>query len=332
VAAYAVLGATSWGLTLATLLARGGAAVRVLTRTAEEAAALRARHGLARLPEVVLDDAIAIEPAPAAAPAAAGLIIAVPTRAFATSLALLAGGWREVPALSAAKGIETATGRRMSEVLAASGWEPELVAALSGPNLAHEVARGLPAAAVVAAHDAALAERWQRALAGPAFRVYRSDDVTGVEIAGASKNVVAIAAGAAAGLEFGANTVAALLTRGLAEMARLGVALGANEATFLGLAGVGDLAATCFSPLSRNHRLGELLARGQPTSEAIAAIGEAVEGAAAAPALVRLAAAAGVEMPIADAVSDVIEGRRDVRQAMADLLTRELTTELRARR
>ncbi|KAA0238140.1 NAD(P)H-dependent glycerol-3-phosphate dehydrogenase [bacterium] len=238
---------------------------------------------------------------------------------------------RSVPVLSAAKGLEHGSRARMSEVFAACGWSPRLGAALSGPNLAHEVARGLPAAAVVACPEETLARRWQEALSGSRFRVYRSTDVVGVEVAGALKNVIAIAAGAAAGLGFGANTMATILTRGLAEMTRLGVALGADPLTFQGLAGVGDLAATCFSPLSRNRRLGELVAGGLSPSAAQDEIGEVVEGISTAPVAVDLGRAHGVELPIAEQVAEALAGRVSVLGALAELLGRSLKPEASGR-
>jgi len=235
-------------------------------------------------------------------------------------------GYGGVPVLSAAKGIELSTGQRMSEVLA-QRWPVQLIAALSGPNLAHEVGRGLPAAAVVASSGVETALAWQRALATPSFRLYTSSDVVGVELAGALKNVIAIAAGAAVGLHLGANAVAAIVTRGLAEITRFGLALGADAATFSGLAGVGDLTVTCFSPLSRNHRLGELLAAGLSPGDALAQIGEAVEGAATAGVALELAARARVELPIVSEVAAVLAGKRKVSEAMALLLTRPLGPE-----
>jgi glycerol-3-phosphate dehydrogenase (NAD(P)+) len=219
----------------------------------------------------------------------------------------------------------------MSEVLAASGWAAERIAALSGPNLAHEVLRGDPAAAVAASTDEARAAQWQIALSGPRFRVYSSTDIVGVELAGATKNIIAIAAGVAAGLGFGANTIAALVTRGLAEMTRLGVACGADFATYLGLAGVGDLTATCFSPLSRNRRLGELLAAGLTPAEAVARIGEVVEGATTAPVVLGLADARGVDVPITQEVVAVLRGEIMVKDAIDDLLSRGLKRETNQR-
>lgn len=322
---FAVLGATSWGLTLAWLLAQNGHRVTVLTRTSEEAAALATTRSSVRLPSLVLPDSVVVTSA--SEPAAVdGVVVAAPAqhvRATVSSAAID----RSIPVLSAAKGLETHSGLRMTEVLCSLGWREELTAVLSGPNLAAEIARSLPAAAVVASRAVDNAVMWQRALATPFYRVYRSNDVVGVELGGALKNVVAIAAGAAAGLETGANAVAAIMTRGLAEMTRLGVALGADPLTFQGLAGVGDLAATCFSPLSRNRRLGELLARGYDLERALDVIGEAVEGVATAPVALAKARALGIEVPVTEQVAAVLAGRSSVGEAMAALLSRPLTDE-----
>lgn len=317
----AVAGATSWGSTLAWLLERSGHEITLLVRTPEEAQAVRREGGIARIPEIRFPSTINIATSirPGEVDAA---LVAVPAWAFRQTLEQAAIP-RGIPVLSATKGIEHGSRLPMSGVLESMGWTPELVGVLSGPNLAHEVARGLPAATVIAAHDHALAVRWQRALNVPAFRVYTSADVTGVELAGALKNVVAIAAGAAAGLGMGANTIAAVMTRGLAEITRLGVALGADPLTFQGLAGIGDLSATCFSSLSRNRRFGELLAQGRPVADALSAIGEVAEGASTAPIAVEMGRAVGVELPIAEQVAAVVEGRAGVPEAMAGLLDRQ---------
>lgn len=322
---FAVLGATSWGVTLAWILSLNHERVFLIVRDQAEAERVEAARGLVRVPEVKLPHHVAVVPAVPAAGELSGILIAVPAQSFRAAVSRIthvAG----MPILSAAKGIELTTGLRMSEILAATH-PADQVAVLSGPNLAHEVARGLPAAAVIASSRDDTALLWQAALATPFFRFYTSGDVVGVELAGALKNVVAIAAGAANGLHLGANATAAILTRGLAEITRLGVTLGANPLTFQGLAGVGDLAATCFSPLSRNHRLGELLAQGHQPDEALRQIGEAVEGAATAHVALRLAANAGVELPIAAQVSAVLAGDCDVPTAMARLLTRPLKPE-----
>ena len=325
-ARYGVLGATSWGITLAGLLERSGNDVAVLTRTSTEAAVVDARRGLERLPELRLGQRVAIHTVPFEGPELDGLVVAVPAQHLRAGVRASALP-RDIPVLSAAKGIELASGARMSQVLEAEGWAPALIAAVSGPNLAHEIARGLPAAAVVGSVSPQTARVWQHALSGPAFRVYTSPDVAGVELGGALKNVIAIAAGAAWGLQFGANTVATIMTRGLAEMTRLGVACGADPLTFQGLAGVGDLAATCFSPLSRNRRFGEVLAQGKSVNEARDLIGETVEGAATAEVALSLARRLSVDLPITGEVAHVVGGAKTITQAMADLLSRPLKGE-----
>lgn len=322
---YAVVGATSWGVTLAWLLLRNGLAVTLVTRNEDEASSVRERRGILRMPDVVLAgefDAVAVANF---SPDVSGAVVAVPAQSLrATMLSMETGG---VPLLSAAKGIERSTGKRMSEVLAEVS-PGAAIAVISGPNLSREVVAGLPAAAVIACSDGPAAQAWQKALSGGAFRGYTSSDVVGVELGGALKNVVAIAAGAAWGLEFGANAVATIMTRGLAEMTRLGVAMGAHALTFQGLAGVGDLAASCYSPLSRNRRLGELLAEGRTTAAAIAEIGEAVEGVATAHVALQLAQAYGVAMPLAEEVAAVLDGQRTVAEAMGRLLNRPLRSEV----
>jgi len=255
-----------------------------------------------------------------------GIVVAVPAQRVRSTLA--DPGWpRDVPVLCAAKGLELASARLLPGVIAELGWTEEFIGALSGPNLAHEIARGLPAASVVASGSREAATAWQRALSSETFRVYTSLDVTGVSLAGALKNVIAIAAGAATGFGYGTNAVSTILTRGLAEITRLGVALGADPLTFQGLAGVGDLAATCFSPLSRNQRMGVLLAGGRTPAEAVREIGETVEGAVTAPVAVRLASSHGVELPICAVVAAVIEGRLTVADAGNALLRRPFAAE-----
>lgn len=324
-ARFAVVGATSWGLTLAWLLERNGHAVVVITRNEAEASAVRANRGIARLPELQLAPDIQLLPPPIQV-ALDGIVVAVPAQSVRQTLQS-ARFDAQIPILSAAKGIELSGGHLMSDVLGELGWSPERISAISGPNLAHEIVRGLPAAAVIASKSRAEAERWQAALSRPAFRTYTSEDIAGVQLAGAYKNVIAIAAGACWGLQFGANAVSTVMTRGLAEMARLGLAIGADRATFLGLAGVGDLATTCFSPLSRNRRFGELLAAGRSAPEARAEIGEAVEGSATAEVSLQLAERFGVELPICEQVAAVVRGRKTVPEAMAGLLSRPLKSE-----
>ncbi len=323
--AFSVAGATSWGVTLAGILAQGDAQVTILARTANEAADVDRDRGLARLPGFELPATVGVCPIDAA-PAADGIVVAVPAQSFRETAQHPALS-RNVPVLSAAKGIEHGSLLRMSEVLAACGWPSERISALSGPNLAREIVAGLPAASTVASAGEAEAEMWQRALSTSRFRVYRSADLVGVELGGALKNVVAIAAGVGAGLGLGANALASLTTRGLAEITRLAVAEGASATTLLGLAGVGDLMATCYSPLSRNHRFGERLAAGDAPEQAMAAAGGVVEGAATAPVALALAARHGLDMPIAEQVNAVISGERSVTDALEALLSRDLRAE-----
>ena len=323
---FTVAGGTSWGVTLAGLLGQGRAEVTLLTRTADEAATLDRDRGLARLPGFQLPPAVSICPIAAAPATPDGIVFAVPAQSFRATAEHPALS-RDVPVLTAAKGIEHGSLLRMSEVLAACGWPSERISALSGPNLAREIVAGLPAASTVASAGEAEAEMWQRALSTSRFRVYRSADLVGVELGGALKNVVAIAAGVGAGLGLGANALASLTTRGLAEITRLAVAEGASATTLLGLAGVGDLMATCYSPLSRNHRFGERLAAGDAPEQAMAAAGGVVEGAATAPVALALAARHGLDMPIAEQVNAVISGERSVTDALEALLSRDLRAE-----
>jgi len=321
---YAVVGATSWGLTLAWLLTRNGMTVDVVARSPAEASGLEAAGGIERLPEFHRPDGVRFVHPGTLATSYEGAVLAVPARGVRTTMGSL-GLSHDTPIVSCTKGLEASSLLRMSEVVSSMGWSN--VSALSGPTLAHELVSGMPAAAVVASRMEDEARFWQEALSGPTLRVYRSGDVTGVELGGALKNVVAIAAGAASGLGFGANAMAAIMTRGLAEITRLGVALGASAATFSGLAGVGDLAATSFSPLSRNHRLGLLLARGESPDQALTVIGEAVEGAATARAALQLGRRTGTETPIAEQVTAVLDRRTSLPEAVTALLTRSLKAE-----
>ena len=323
---FLVAGATSWGVTLAHLLAQGGADVTLLARTDEEAASVDRDRGLARLPGFELHPAVRTCPIDSAPATADGIVVAVPAQAFRATAEHPALS-REAPVLTAAKGIEHGSLMRMSEVLAACGWPAERISALSGPNLAREIVAGLPAASTVASAAETEAGMWQRALSTSRFRVYRSADLVGVELGGALKNVVAIAAGVSAGLGLGANALASLTTRGLAEMTRLALAEGASASTLLGLAGVGDLMASCYSPLSRNHRFGERLAAGDTPEQALAAAGGVVEGAATTPVALALAARHGLDLPIAEQVNAVISGERSVTEAIEALLSRDLRAE-----
>ena len=228
------------------------------------------------------------------------VVVAVPSVAFRDVLGHVRGA---APVLSLVKGLDPSTGNRLSTLVS-----DRPVAVLSGPNMAEEVAAGLPGAAVIACEDERLALRLQEAITSNTFRVYVNSDVVGVELCGAAKNVIALAAGGVDGLGLGDNGKAALITRGLVEMARLGEACGAEAETFSGLAGMGDLIVTCFHPLGRNRRAGELIARGATPDEARAQIGQVVEGLTTAPALRDLSRRIGIELPITEGVCAVLEG------------------------
>ncbi len=330
-ARVAVVGAGAWGTTLAAILAQREP-VTLVCRSPEIAARIRdtRRHEL-RLPGIDLPDGIQPTDDPAALAAATDLVVfAVPSAHLRDTAARVAPAVAPgTDLLSVVKGIERGTHLRMTEVLAqAGGFEPRRIAALSGPNLALEIARGLPASAVIAAEDEALAERIVGRLVRREFRLYVNRDVLGVELCGALKNIIAIAAGAAEELGFGDNGKAGLMTRGLAEMTRLGIAAGANPLTFAGLAGIGDVIATCGSPLSRNHRLGQELARGRRWADIEASLPGVAEGAYTVDAALLLADELGVEMPIAREVHRALFEGKSVQRCLIDLLARESKDEL----
>ena len=327
----AVVGAGAWGTTLARLVARVEP-VTLLCHSPESAARIRETgRNEARLPGVDLPPTVIATADPAALLEATGLVIfAAPSAHLRATVEDVAPYLApEADLLSVVKGLERGTLLRMSQVVAeAAGVPVERVAALSGPNLAAEVARNLPASAVVAAADLELAERIVARLARRRFRLYVNEDILGVELCGALKNVVAIAAGAADALGFGDNGKAGLLTRGLAEMTRLGIAAGANPLTFAGLAGMGDLIATAGSRLSRNHRLGEELAKGRTWAELEATLPGTAEGAYTVQAALALADHLGVEMPIAREVQRALFEGKSVQRCLVDLLARESKDEL----
>jgi len=321
-----VLGTGSWGTTLAIVLARQHTRVTLLARGQEEAAALRLAGENSRfLPGVPFPPSLTVSADGAILADAETLTLAVPSEAMPSAVIwaepLLA---RQAVVISGSKGLAQSDGarpRRLTELIA--GTLPNPVCALSGPNLAREVARGLPSTTVVASNDPATAAAVQRLFTDRGFRVYTSADVVGVELGGALKNVVALAAGVADGMQLGDNAKAALITRGLAEISRLGRALGAEPLTFAGLAGMGDLVATCASPLSRNRRLGEALASGRGLAEAQREVGQLAEGVPTTRAAVELARQAGVEMPIAQQMHAVLFEGKDPRNAVLDLMQRE---------
>jgi len=259
------------------------------------------------------------------------LIMAVPSHGFRAVLERAAPYVDvEAPVISLAKGIENETLLRMSEVVleVLPHHDPDRVAVLTGPNLAVEIAEGQPAASVIACRDPDTARRLQLLCSSSRFRVYTNPDVVGCEIAGALKNVIAIAAGAAAGLGYGDNTQAALITRGLAELARLGSALGGAAMTFAGLAGLGDLVATCTSPKSRNRSVGFELGRGRSLDDIVAETNMVAEGVKSTPAVLQLAARAGIEMPIASLVGAVLTEGRNPADLVPELMLREAKAEL----
>jgi glycerol-3-phosphate dehydrogenase (NAD(P)+) len=321
----AVVGPTNWGTTLAVLLARGSADVSLIARSVQEMDTLNAaRENTRHRPGLRFPDALAVTNDPEAITTADLVVLAVPSASLRANLVRVAPSIApDASVLSATKGIEADTCLRMSQVIETFGIETRRILALSGPNFAAEIARGLPAATVVACADEKRAEQVQSLLSGPTFRAYTSDDVPGVEIGGALKNVVAIACGMADGLGYGENAKAALITRGLAEISRLGVAAGAKPLTFLGLAGLGDLVLTCESNLSRNRSLGLALAQERSLDEAIEAAAGVVEGVVTARSVPQLARRLGVEMPICEALYAVLFEGKPVVDAVRELMSRE---------
>jgi len=321
----AVLGAGSWGTALAIHLARNGNPTTLWGHDPAEVAPLvRERVNRHYLPDAPFPDGLQATADLAAAVAAArDLLVVVPSHAFAATLARLAGVMRADTRLAwATKGLEPETGRLLSEVAGERLPGVAALAVISGPTFAREVAAGLPTAVTVAANRKAFAAALSRRLHAETFRTYTSRDLVGVQLGGAVKNVLAIAAGIADGLGFGANARAALITRGLAEMLRLGRALGARRDTFMGLAGLGDLVLTCTDDQSRNRRFGLALGRGIPAAQALTEIGQVVEGRATAREVHRLAQRHGVEMPIVEQAYQVLWQGRSPRAAVHALLAR----------
>ncbi|MCP2260939.1 glycerol-3-phosphate dehydrogenase (NAD(P)+) [Streptoalloteichus tenebrarius] len=328
----AVLGAGSWGTAFAKVLADAGRDVVLWARRPEVAEAVGERgENPEYLPGVRLPDALRATADPVAAlEGADAVVLAVPSQTLRANLA----AWRDaLPAdatlVSLAKGVELGTLARMSEVIReVAGVTEDRVAVVSGPNLAREIAEEQPTATVIACVDHDRAVALQHACSTGYFRPYTNTDVVGCEVGGACKNVIALACGLAGGLGYGDNTMATLITRGLAETSRLGVALGADPQTFAGLAGLGDLVATCASPLSRNRTFGERLGRGETLEQAQEhAHGQVAEGVKSCSSIRQLAARHGVEMPIADAVHRVCHEGLSPRVMAADLLGRQRKAE-----
>lgn len=331
-APVAVIGAGAWGTTISWMLSGRGIPVRLWAVSEGLAQEIqRTRANATFLPGVRLPDEVSVSADGEQVLAGARTVIwVVPSEWLREVAARLEPCLPdEVLVISATKGLERGSGLRMSQVLReelGSHWQPEIVA-LSGPNLSGEIVRGMPAVSVAASTSQRRARQAQALLSSPAFRVYRNYDIIGVELCGALKNVIAIAAGISDGLGYGDNAKAALITRGLAEMSRLGVKLGAHPETFAGIAGMGDLVATCGSGLSRNHTTGMRLAAGESREEIQRSMQAVAEGIFTTQAEVELAGGIGVEVPIAEAVNAVLFEGADPREAAATLMTREQKAE-----
>jgi len=320
----AIVGAGAWGTALAQAAARAGRDVLVVARDPALVAAIVERHANPRyLPGIKLDPGIRATTDPSEVTGADAVLLAVPAQTVRTVCRGL-----EAPEtlLICAKGFETATGARLSEVVAEECPQARC-AVLSGPNFAGEVAQGLPAAATLGCADAALGRDLAEALSSASFRAYWTEDVIGVEVGGALKNVLAIAAGIVAGRGLGENARAAIVTRGLAELARLGEALGGRRETLMGLSGLGDLVLTAGSLTSRNMAFGHAIGAGADPQALRREPGALVEGVFTAGAVTRLAAAHGLEMPISAAVDAILEGRLDIEEALDLLMRRPIRAE-----
>ncbi|TIC80817.1 NAD(P)H-dependent glycerol-3-phosphate dehydrogenase [Nocardioides sp. GY 10127] len=327
----AVLGAGSWGTAFSVVLADAGNEVTLWARREEVAAAITSgRENPDYLPGLTLPDAVsATHDIERALSGADVVVLATPSQTLRENLV----GWAphlepDAVLVSLMKGVELGTLKRMSEVIhEVTGAHADRVAVISGPNLSGEIARREPAASVVACADEDVAKQLQLRVHSPAFRPYTSTDVVGCELGGAYKNVVALAVGMAVGLGFGDNTTASIITRGLAETARLATRLGANPLTLMGLAGLGDLVATCSSPLSRNRTFGEKLGRGMTTEEIYASTRQVAEGAKSCSSLRALAAKHGVDAPLVSIVDEVVTGRLTAQEMVDITLARDTKAE-----
>ena len=325
-----VAGGGSWGTALASLTARDGMATTLWARNADVVAAINEHHdNTVYLPGIPLPETLTATTDLAAALAAADAVIFVIPAQYArenlAEMRRMTGG-KPLPVALCCKGIERGTGALMTEVIA-QAWPEAIPAVLSGPSFAADVARGLPTAVTLACADQPSGERWTQTIRAPHFRPYLTNDMIGAELGGAVKNVLAIACGVVEGKGLGESARAALMARGFAEFQRLGVALGADAQTMAGLSGLGDLILTCSSRQSRNMSLGYEIGQGRTAQEIIAERQTVSEGAASAGPLMKLAAEAGVDMPICAAVAELVEGRIDVDQAILGLLARPLKKE-----
>ena len=326
----AVMGTGNWGTAFAAIVADAGATVRMWARREEIAAQVNQGCNLDYLPDLQLPDAIRATTDPAEACAGADIVVlAVPSQTLRRNLEVWGSAIPDgAPVVSLMKGVELGTTMRMSEVIAGvADVDPGRVVILSGPNLAAEIALRQPAASVVACSDMATAEQVASACATSYFRPYTDTDVIGAEVCGATKNVIALAVGMAEGLGFGDNTKATIITRGLAETTRLGMALGAHPQTFLGLAGVGDLIATCMSPLSRNHGFGVRLGLGGSVDEVSTQLRQTAEGVKSCQSILALGGRYGVELPIVEQVVAVVRDGMPAHEVAAKLMARDLKAE-----
>lgn len=325
----AVLGAGGWGTALACLAADNGHRVVLWARHQQVVDRINSsRENVEYLPGVRIPTGVEADVDPAAVSAADMVISAIPTQYVRAVLQSYRFPLRGKLIVNAAKGIERGTHLRISQVFRdVLGTPSDEYAVLSGPSHAEEVARGVPTTVVVASTSETAAEIVQRAMSTPTFRIYRSLDVVGVELGGALKNVIAIAAGIVDGLAMGDNTKAALVTRGLAEISRLGTELGANPLTFSGLSGLGDLFVTCTSRYSRNRLVGERIGRGESLDEIVASMTMVAEGIATTISALELASDYGIEMPIAEQVYCILFEGKDPRAAITELMTRQMKRE-----
>ena len=333
----AMIGTTSWGITLGLMLAKKGLEVRLWARTEQEAAKLRDNGpepsqfpGITFPPRLIITSELS-----EALDGVKAVILAVPSQTMRQNISLVANHLnKSILIVSAAKGLEIGSGKRMSQVIAEEV-NPRFqsnICVLSGPNLAREVLHNLPSATVVAAEDRGVAKKVQRLLTTPDFCVFTNTDVVGVELAGALKNIIALGAGIADGLGYGDNARAAFMTRGLTEITALGVALGANPLTFSGLAGLGDVIATCTSPLSRNHYVGAELAKGRPLAEIIDSMTEVAEGVSTTLVVRNLAQQLGLGMPVTEEIYQVLYEGADPHRVTLGLMRGNARHELTGRK
>ncbi len=333
----AIIGTTTWGMTLGSVLAHKGLQVSLWARTEGEVEKLRRDGANPSLPaNIAFSAGLAITSSLGEALAGVkALILAVPSQTMRQNIRLVGEHLNEsMLVVSAAKGLEVGSSKRMTQVIAEE-IEPGFwsnICVISGPNLSREILRNLPAATVVAAESETVAKAAQRLLTTPNLCAYHNTDVVGVELGGALKNIVALAAGVADGLGYGDNAKATLITRGLAEMTAVGVALGANPLTFSGLAGLGDLIATCSSPLSRNHYVGVELTRGRGLEEIVGSMSNVAEGVSTTLATWNLAQQLGIEMPITEKMYQILYQGLDPQQAAVELMGAQAKHELAGRR